>query len=251
MELRRFTALTVAFLATALLVTAVPTAAGAAPAPDDAAAVCANAQSPRNVDRQARPSPFQLSAHESFVGRVTADSVLYLPRAGGPPLTLYRCGQHYHFPIETPQGCPGEEADAGATDHDATPPPGSRVEIHTAYAANRTAPPNCDPETLECCTDPPFLVRGFSATVSAPGTDDDEALAIDTPGGFPLAEWSGSTTGPDRKPGECKPAATWSLRLGCDFTVAPAQLEGLGHAHAARQVQRGPRVSRDLTLVEP
>lgn len=235
MDLRRIAALSVT-----LLIAAAPAWGG------EEGPVCDNAQSPRNVDRRAHPSPYQLTSQDSFVGRVGADSIVYLPRPGGAPQTLYRCGQHYHFPIETPQGCKGEGAMNEPASH-AVPPPGSRVEIHTAYAANRDAPPDCDPETLACCTDPPFLVRAFSATV----TEGGEAGPIVTPDGRPLAEWSGSTTGPEQNAGECKPAALWSVRLGCGFTVSEAQLGEFKHADPPRPVQEGDRLSRDLTLVRP
>jgi len=221
----------------------------AAAAGADQAPACANGQSPRNVDRRADPSPYQLTGHTSFIGRTEPGSLVYLPRPGGEPQTLYRCGQHYHFPIETPQGCRGETPEAStkaASTKAAPPPPGSRIEIHTVYAANRAAPPGCDPETLGCCTDPPFLVRAFSATVSERGEGP-----IEPPAGRPLAEWSGSTTGPESAPGECKPPALWSLRLGCGFTVGTAQLEQFKHADPARPVQHGERLSRDLTLVRP
>ena len=226
----------------ALLIAAAPAWGGAE------GTYCPNAQSPRNVDRRDRPSPYQLTSRTSFVGVVGPASAEYLPRPGGPPQTLYRCGQHYHFPIETPQGCKGEAAAGGhsaAGEAGAPPPPGSRVEIHTVYAANETAPPNCDPETLDCCTDPPFLVRAFSATVTARG----EEGPIVTPVGRPLAEWSGSTTGAGDE--KCKPAAMWSFRLGCRFTVTEAQLKQFKHADPARPVQEGDRLSRDLTLVRP
>jgi hypothetical protein len=213
---------------------------------------CPNAQSPRNVDPGARPSPYQLRGQTSIVGRVAADSIEYLPRVGGPPQTLYRCGQHYHFPIETPQGCGGKAAagghsaagEAGAA-HADPPPPRSWVEIHTVYAANQVAPANCDPETLACCIDPPFLVRAFGAKVTAGGRPEP----IVPPAGRPLAEWSGSTTGAGSE--ACKPAALWSFHLGCRFTVSEAQLKEFNHRDPARPEQTGDKLSRDLTLVGP
>lgn len=228
-------------LGASLLIAAAPAWAG------DGDSYCPNAQSPRNVDPDASPSPYQLTGQTSFVGVVGPASAEYLPRPGGPPQTLYRCGQHYHFPIETPQGCNGEAAGdpSSVAAEGAAPPPGSWAEIHTVYAANETAPPNCDPETLACCTDPPFLVRAFSATVTAGG----EPGPIVPPAGRPLAEWSGSTTGAGSE--TCKPAALWSFRLGCDFPVSEAQLKEFKHADPARPIQEGDRLSRDLTLVQP
>ena len=212
-------------------------AACASAAPEGA--YCPDAQSPRNID-PARPSLYQLAAGTSFVEGAGAESAVYLPRPGGAPRTLHRCGQHYHLPIENPQGCDGE-----AGGQEAPPPPGTRIEIHTVYAANAVPPPGCDPETLACCTEGPFLVRAFSATVTAGGKDGP----ISVPAGHPLAEWSGSTTGAEAEPGECKPAALWSFRLGCDFTVSEAQVKRFHHPDPARPLQSGDRVSRDLTLV--
>jgi hypothetical protein len=209
---------------------------------DTAGAYCANAQSPRDLDRAATPSPYQLAAGASFIKPAGTRLAVYLPRPGGAPQTLHRCGQHYHLPIENPQGCENE-APAAA---EAPPPPGTRIEIHTVYAANPVPPPGCDPETLACCTEGPFLVRAFSATVKAGGGDGP----IEPPDGLPLAEWSGSTTGAEAEPGECKPAAQWSFRLGCGFTVSEAQVKRFRHPDPARPLQSGDRVSRDLTLVQ-
>lgn len=221
----------------------------AAPASFAENPVCDHGQSPRDVDPNAEPSLYALTAHVSFVGHAHADSLTYLPRAGGPPLTLVRCGQHYHFPIENHQGCDGEWAasEAAMESDGAVPPPGSWVEVHTVYAAKRRPPDECDSETLSCCKEGPFLVRAFNARVTAEGGGG----AIIPPSGRPLAEWSGSTTGPDTEPNQCKPPAMWSFRLGCHFTVSAAQLARFKHADPARPLQTGDRLSRDLTLVEP
>lgn len=209
--------------------------------------VCDHGQSPRNVDPGADPSPYQLAGEDSFLARADAETAVYLRRAGGPPQTLHRCGQHYHFPLENPQGCRGETptTDYDAAAPDGAPPPGSWVEVHTVYAANEEHPPGCDPESLACCTEAPFLVRAFSATVTRQGDD----RPIVPPTGLPLAEWTGSTTGRST-PGECKPEAMWSFHLGCRFSVSTAQLERFAHPDPARPVQEGERVSRDLTLIE-
>ena len=76
-------------------------------------------------------------------------------------------------------------------------------------------------------------------------------MPIEPPSGGPLAEWTGSTTGPNETPGQCKPEAQWSFRLGCGFTLSAGQLSGFDHAHAARGLQAGYRASQDLTLVNP
>jgi hypothetical protein len=205
---------------------------------NDEGLACSNPQSPRNIDLQAQPPPYDGASHTSIVKVLTPESIEYTPRAGGPPKTLYRCGQHYHLPIEDPQGCQDEITPSPE------PKPGNRVEVHTVYAA-KVRTEGCDPETLGCCEAGPFLVRAFSARVTAKGADEP----IVPPAGLPLAEWSGSTTNADKEPGECKPAAEWSFRLGCDFTLSEAQLHHFKHADPARAVQKGPRLSKDLTLV--
>jgi hypothetical protein len=219
----------------AVLLITIPSARGAA-----VEHACSIPQSPRNIDRQAQPSPYDATSHSSIVKVLTPDTIEYTPRAGGTPTTLSRCGQHYHLPIENLQGCTGEITPGKE------PKPGSRIEIHTVYAA-KVGHDGCNPETLECCQAEPFLVRAFSAKVAATGPDEP----ILPPPGLPLAEWSGSTTAPDRVPDECKPAAQWSFRLGCDFSVSAAQLRRFKHADPARHVQHGPRLSKDLTLVTP
>lgn len=202
-------------------------------------ATCSIPQSPRNIDPKAHPDPYNGRSRTSIVSKATLASVVYTPRAGGVPQTLRLCGQHYHSPIENPQGCAAKAAKPSS----AGLAPGDWVEIHTVYAA-RLAPGPCDPETLDCCAAGPFLVRAFEARVSANGGDGP----IVPPSGRPLAEWSGSTTGLS-KPGECKPAAQWSFRLGCGFTVSKAQLAHFAHADPARPVQ--DLLSHDLTLVVP
>jgi hypothetical protein len=206
---------------------------------------CPNAQSPRDLDRSVQPSLYALAGPSSFLTQTSDQEVTYAPRVGGPPMVLHRCGQHYHFPIENPQGCKGE-TEAKGGEAKGPPPPGSWVEVHTVFAAVvRTG--QCDPETLDCCEKGPFVVRAFTARVTAGG----KPAPIEPPPGRPLAEWSGSTTGPDRTPDECKPAALWSFRLGCDFTVSEGQLGRFHHVDPARPVQTGNRLSRDLTMIGP
>lgn len=232
---RRATALAVAVSFAFASLFATPAAVAEDPA------YCPNAQSPRDVSLYADPSHYQLVGFDSFLAYADDKTAVYLSRPGGAPVTLVRCGQHYHFPIENPQGCGGETGETG----EAAPPIGSRIEIHTVYAANCKHPPDCDPETLACCTTAPFLVRAFSATIAERGGDGP----ISPPAGRPLAEWSGSTTGAEVEPNECKPAAMWSFRLGCEFTVSKAQVDRFNHADPARPVQEGDRLSRDLTKV--
>jgi hypothetical protein len=206
---------------------------------------CSIPQSPRNVDPKASPNPYNGTYSTSIVELTKDPDVLvYKPRPGITSQALFRCGQHYHFPIETPQGCKGEmpaKAEAGEK-----PKPGQWVEVHTVYAA-RVRSGGCDPETLDCCETPPFVVRAFSAKVTAGGVPEP----IPPPTGRPLAEWSGSTTGAEKEPNECKPAAEWSFRLSCAFTVSEAQLKLFKHVDPARPVQPADRLSRDLTQVLP
>lgn len=219
-------------LAVTLAVFGLPLAAAEGP-------TCSNPQSPRNINLKTRPSPYFLTSNNSIVSDATPESLVYLPRSGGPGQKLLRCGQHYHYPIENYQGCPREIASHG----DAVKP-GDWIEIHTVYAA-KVKSGDCDPETLECCEEGPFLVRAFEAKV----TKDGHGGAIVPPSGRPLAEWTGSTTGREDKPDECKPEALWSFRLGCSFRVSEEQLKAFHHHDPARPLQPADRVSRDLTLV--
>jgi len=230
-----------------ILYKAIPWALGlllAAPPPSATpeGPTCSNPQSPRNVAPRPWPGPYNGKSPTSIVSRAALASLVYTPRAGGAPQTLRLCGQHYHVPIETPQGCSSTPARAS---RDGKPRPGDWVEIHTVYAA-RLNPGPCNPETLDCCQEGPFVVRAFEARVTAGG---GQGLIVPPPG-RPLAEWTGSTTGKST-PGECKPEAQWSFRLGCGFTVSQAQLAAFDHADPARPVQPPNRLSKDLTLVVP
>jgi hypothetical protein len=231
MTLRKVFCLAVVLLCSALLASA--RAAGP---------TCTN-QSPRLLHPQTLP-PYDATSSTSFVVSIGPDSIVYKPRSGGTTQTLYRCGQHYHYPTETPQGCRGELPPTG--EPGTRPAPGQWVEVHTVYAA-KVRHEGCDPETLDCCLEAPFLVRAFGAKVTAGGT----AGPILVPTGRPLAEWSGSTTSPDKVPDECKPAAQWSFRLDCGFTLSEAQLKTFHHVDKARGLQTGSRLSKDLTLVRP
>jgi len=202
---------------------------------------CPNPQSPRNLD-PATPSLYDLTSKKSIAEWTSpATSIQYYARPGCVPQTLQRCGQHYHAPVENTQGCGGEAS--VRTGEEVRP--GDRVEVHTVFAS-KVKPDNCDPTTLGCCEEGPFVVLAYSATVTQGG----EATPIVPPSGRPLAEWSGSTTNADSKPGECKPPAQWSFRLGCDFKISEAQLKTLKHPDPARGVQPCNRLSRDLTKVE-
>jgi len=216
-----------------LSLSAAPPARAAAPGGS-----CSIPQTPRRLDR------IEPRSTTSIVSQVTTESLLYTPRAGGQPERLFRCGQHYHFPIEDPQGCPGEVPSRGKV---ATqPPPGERVEVHTVYA-KVVRHTGCDPETLDCCLEQPFVALAFQGRVTAGGLPGP----IVQPPGRPLAEWSGSTTGTTLYPNDCNPAAQWSFRLGCNFPVSEAQLRQFHHVDPPRCLQPVERLSRDLTLVVP
>ena len=217
---------------------------------------CPAPQSPRNINPRAVPSPYNGRSTHSIVESVSPsqDEVRYWPRgAAGPIETLYRCSQHYHVPVEDVQGCAAETEviTPPGTPPARVPAPGQWIEVHTAYASDKPPVPCPDPESLDCCKGKTVLVLGFSATVAVGGGDQP----ILTPPSRRLAEWSGSSTGPDKEgPTACKePAAAWSFRLGCNFKVGEAQLgkHFPGGPQAARAVQGGARVSRDLFLVTP
>lgn len=242
---RRFACAFAAALTIAILATHTAAAQGA----------CANPQSPRFIDPAATPSPFHHRSNTSIVKQWNHDSIVYKPRDGGAEQTLYLCGEHYHFPTENLQGCrpnPAGSALPGAAPPDlaaSDPRPGDRVEIHTVYAAKRR-PGNCDFRHLDCCEAPPFLVIAMEMVVtdSHGGHLPDFskiAATVDR-----RAEWSGSTTGPDKRPGECKPAAQWSFVLECDMTISQEDLDQFfGHPQKPRTIQPDSRLSQDLTLV--
>lgn len=158
--------------------------------------------------------------------------------------TLHICDRHYHVPVENLQGCTGERV--GVPPDHGPPPVNQWIEFHSVYALVVDDAPGCDaaPDNdLKCCRTPPFVVRAFSAKVTA----QPSVPPVRQPDNGLLAEWVGSNTGPDDQT-KCKPLpAQWSFRFGCEFTVGQNQL--LGHAHGAREVQLPKHNSPDLTLV--
>ena len=239
MTLRKSFCLAAALLCGALL------ASGCAVTP----AVCTN-QSPRNLNRASQPPPVYEETDHSIVGRVTpgpyrVGTIEYIPHPGAAPAILHKCSEHYHYPIENPQGCRGELPPRGRPG--TLPPADEWVEIHAAYSSDVPPEVCIDPESTKCCHGETVVVRAFTAKVTAEGSDEP----IVEPTGRPLFEWSGSTTGPDKVLNECKPPAQWSFRLSCDFTVSLAQLKTFRHPEAARGLQTGDRISRDLRLVRP
>lgn len=199
-------------------------------------------QSPRRLEK------YDAESTTSTVARGADDNTLVFTPRGGTPTTLHRCSQHYHCWIENLQPlCPGQHATAAGGppgNCPKLPPVGSWVEIHTAYSAEVGG--SCDPETLDCCIKGPIVVMGYHAKVTA----DTTPGPVPVKWGPPSAEWSGSNTGPDNPPGECKPVhAQWSFPLGCDFTVSLGQLGLFHHQDKARGLQPPERLSNDLTHV--
>jgi hypothetical protein len=223
---------------------------------------CAVPQSPRNVDPAAQPTPYLCTAGGSRM-RISPDQSyvdLQVRPEPGCITRLVYCGQHYHAPVENVQGCPGE-TDLLPPDG-RTPRVGQWVEVHTLYAPAAKPSGTCDPEGLNCCVGHPILVLGFSAKVvdrKTPARKANRATPpILNPTSGALAEWSGSNTGGDAF--ACKPiAATWSFRLAyrnpngsCNPNiVARTLLEQAfpGGVQAARGLQGGDRVSKDLVRV--
>jgi hypothetical protein len=193
-------------------------------------------------------SPRRLINYNTRLDRPTVtgdDQVLTYTPPGGKPVVLQRCGQHYHCRIENWQPeCLGQEArELGRPPLCAQPSEDSWVEIHTVYAP-RNRGQGCDKETLNCCEGLPVVVKAFHAKVRPGGTP----VPIPVLWEQPSAEWSGSNTGPDDFPGDCKPVpARWSFTLGCNFTVTWAQLGLFHHPEPARGIQ--PSVSNDLALI--
>lgn len=163
---------------------------------------------------------------------------------------LHICDQHYHVPVENIQGC-AKETQGVPPPHGQPAPVGQWIEVHTVYAAEVDHSGDCAEgldHNLICCKKPPFVVRGYSAEVTAPS--GSLKVLIPQPNTGLLVEWSGSNTGRDDDTG-CKPLpAQWSFRLGCEFRVPQNELDPhLYEAHEARPVQPPTRVSPDMTLV--
>jgi hypothetical protein len=211
-------------------------------------------QSPRNI----KPVPFPgvyngtpPSRPDSLVTDIVgAETIKYHGQI------LQRCDQHYHVPVENPQGCRDEQT-GKPPEPDKVPNPGQWIEVHTVYAAEVSSDPKCSDRldhALACCVKPPFVVRGFSARLTFEDGREPPGTPIIPPiGRRPLAEWTGSNTGPDKEPNECKPiVAEWSSLVSCQVTVSQKQLRVESfHAHGARGVQPNNRLSHDLALVTP
>jgi hypothetical protein len=179
-------------------------------------------------------------SNESIVWQGPVGTVRYRARGSTTTWELSRCSQHYHPQLENRQP-------------QCTMPPGS-VEIHTVYSFR----PRCIREDTSCCTQEPgtqqpVVVLAYQARVGG-----EARLPVSVFWGPPWAQWSGSTTGPD-KPGEpcfgqqpdgaCKPHAQWSFVMRCDLQVSQGQLDIFKHPEPARPIQPPSRLSGDLTLV--
>lgn len=211
-------------------------------------------QSPRFVDPDPWPGVYNgtpnVRSDSAFVSQIKGPKGDEILDAGQH---LYLCDQHYHVPVENPQG----PADERVILPGVQPQPGQWIEVHTVYAANDDAP-SCRrsrglDNDLTCCEKQPVVVRGFSAkvTATAGNVQGGGTAPLIPPVGDPLAEWSGSNTGPDKRDEPCKPtAAQWSFQLNRDLTVGKGQLAVFGSkVHGARGVQTESRLSKDLTLV--
>jgi hypothetical protein len=161
--------------------------------------------------------------------------------------TLYRCSQHYHCHIENVQTCNKESAApaGGESACPAKPPVGSWIEVHTAYHDAPAVIPT--PEDLGSCDLKTVVVVGYHAKV----TEDPVTSPIPVHFGPPAAEWTGSSTGPDKPPvPECKVAAYWHFALGCDFKLSQQELvKEFHHPEEARGLQPPDRLSKDLTHI--
>lgn len=228
-------------------------------------------QSPRLIDPHASPDPYNAKASASMISFYRAgrplpgmpDTLLYKPRSGAAS-ELHRCGAHYHMPVENVQGCPGETEVIGSIGipergpgnpwtYGKVPPIGQWVEIHVVYAKT-VQKPCSDPEGLSCCLAGPIVVMAESAKVwQGEGGSSDLFVPADEHNFWHrYAQWSGSSTGAESSPGACKAtAAQWSFALGCDFKVGQHTLGQVApkSAQAARPLQGGKRLSKDLTLV--
>ena len=200
---------------------------------------CTN-QSPRRLEK------FDERSKTSVVSQGPDDTIFYTDGRAGVPQRLTRCGQHYHCGIENYQpACVGQVPTVRPVFECKPVRPGQWVEIHTVYAAKVSEKP-CDPETLECCAEPPFVVMGYHAKVAA----SSFAAPVPVMWGPPSAEWLGSNTNAD-KPEECKPiTAEWSFTMGCGFTVTEGQLRTYRHADTLRMLQPPARLGHPLVLVE-
>ncbi len=198
-----------------------------------------------------------VAAHSAGHDASRQATILYTT-GGKDPIPLRRCSQHYHCRVENlQQACSGQRPGPGPEKCPALPPIGSWVEIHTVYAPQLTTGCQGNYESTDCCGGDPKVVLAYQAKVT--GNTPTGPVPVywgPVPGPVPViwgstaAEWSGSTTGPD-KPEErgCKPAASWSFARGCNFTVSQGPFALFPHPEPARGLQPSNRLSDDLRRV--
>jgi hypothetical protein len=214
-----------------------------APAAGPAAGTCCTPQSPRSLT----PADWNYTSTIPAVYYQSGINSIKYELRPGVTKTLYRCSQHYHCHIENVQACNKESAApaGGESACPAKPPVGSWIEVHTAYHDAPAVIPT--PEDLGSCDLKTVVVVGYHAKV----TEDSVTSPIPVQFGPPAAEWSGSSTGPDKPPvPECKVAAFWHFALGCDFKLSQQELvKDFHHPEEARGLQPADRVSKDLTYI--
>lgn len=211
---------------------------------------CANCQSPRVIPASIPDVP------TSIVRPGPDDASVYYTQEREPK-RLLRCSQHYHCAIENHQSCNSRSAVAAHPPATCRPPQaGDWVEIHTVFAPTVGTRCGGNYESTDCCEGEPKIVLAYQARVTSdvlPGPVPVYWGPVPGPvpafWGTTAAEWSGSTTGPDKSPGECKPAALWSFDLGCNFTVSIGQLALFTQPEGARGIQPPDRLSRDLRRI--
>jgi hypothetical protein len=210
---------------------------------------CPNCQSPRRLPASTPYPP------PSIVNPGPDDATILYTPTGTP---LHRCSQHYHPSIENRQPCNSQSGVATRVPSEGGPPrAGDWVEIHTVYAPSLGTRCGTNYESTGCCEGDPKVVLAYHARVTSDTLPGPVPVYWGrVPGPVPAfwgtteAEWSGSTTGPDKQTDECKPAALWSFALGCDFTVSLGQLALFKHPEQARGLQPESRLSKDLRRVK-
>jgi hypothetical protein len=213
---------------------------------------CANCQSPRELPASIPYQP------PSIVNPGPDDATILYGLIQQP---LHRCSQHYHCSIENHQVCDPKSAVATHPPAECSPlHAGDWVEIHTVFAPVVGTGCKGNYEITDCCEGDPKVVLAYHARVTSDTLPGPVPVywGRPVPGPVPAfwgtteAEWSGSTTGPDKasERDKCKPAALWSFALGCDFTVSLGQLALFKHPEPARGLQPENRLSKDLRRVK-
>lgn len=210
------------------------------------AAPCDNFQSPRDVGQLGEYSTSP-TAGFSLGTPPNADSIAFTmpPDAYGRPgrtLTLTKCDEHYHDPIEHHGAClvpvkgeplPPVVARTAATT-DGPPAAGTFIELHTAYSERV----NMAAMGLARCQGVAF-VRASQWILS--DDENSDALAFTT-----VSRYAGSTTGGGGE--RCKPPAWWEVLEHC-HTMNRRDPRLAGHPHPARDTQTQLSPMRSLTFL--